>query len=348
MKFKREKWDSVNGNAVELFSVEDTETGFLVEISNYGATLVRVKVPNKDGNVIDVNFGQDKPNLYKERGAFLGAVVGRVTNRIKNGKFTLDGKDYEIFVPDGARDSLHGGKEGFTYKIWTFNGMKEQDGEISLEFEYTSVDGEENFPGTVVIKTIYHISPLKISWEFIANTDKTTIINITNHAYWNLEGLAGTIDDHEVIIHAEKYMPGDENNLVTGEVVPVKGTPLDMERGKILKDIFETFGDVDNSFFVKTYSPAEPSRLNPAGELYSPSSGIVMKISTTEPIIHCYTGNYMEGLKSFDVTCKKHSGICFETQRVSNAINLPEFADTVILKTGEQYYHKTVHVFEIK
>ncbi|MFX0103411.1 MAG: aldose epimerase family protein [Candidatus Hodarchaeota archaeon] len=347
MKMNRRNWGSVDGEPAELFSVEDKETGFLVEVSDYGATLVRVKVPDREGNILDVNFGLDKPELYKGHPAYFGAVVGRVTNRVENGKFNLGGKEYDVFVQEGSKHSLHGGKVGFNNKMWEYVGMRENGDETSLEFEYTSPDGEENYPGTLKIRVTYHISPMKLSWEFIATTDKTTIINITNHAYWNLEGLAGTVDEHTVVIHAEKYMPGDADNLVTGEVLPVKGTSLDTGTGKTLKEIFDTFGDVDNSFFVSNYSADEPRRLNPAAELRSTKSGILMKISTTEQIVHLYTGNYMEGLESFGVTCKKHSGICFETQLVSNAINLPEFARTVILKPGEKYYHKTEHVFEI-
>ena len=342
-------WGDENGQAITLYSVEDSESKFLVEVSNYGATLVRVKVADRDGNVEDVNFGQAEFSLFRSEGAYLGAVVGRVANRISDGIFTLEGKNYTLLKNNNGKHALHGGKDGFTYRVWNLIEKTTSDTKIELTFEYLSQDGEEGYPGELSVLCKYIIESNVVAWEFSAHTKQTTIINMTNHAYWNLESPDSLVDDHELQINSEEFMVGDEDNLVTGEIKNVKGTGLNFLESKLVKDAFAKFGDIDNNFFLKGY---QENKLHKtpifAAELYSPKSGRVMTVETTEPCIQIYTGNYLEGVHSFGKTLKKHSAICLETQRVPNAIKIPEYSDTVILKPGEEYFHKTVHKFSVK
>lgn len=349
MKIERKPFGTYKGAPAELFIVTDPKTGFRVDVSDFGATLVRVQVPDKNGKVGDVNFGQDSPEEYVKQGGYLGAVTGRVANRISNGTFTLDGKEYKIEKNLNGKMALHGGLEGFNKKMWTCTKADAGAKEAVITFDYTSIDGEEGYPGTLKITTTYTISPNKVGWEFSATTDKPTIINITNHAYWNLDGLDALIDDQEVKIEASFYMPGDADNLVTGEVLQLDGTKLDMRTFKTFKKLFVEYGDIDNSFFSNNYwTTRSGTDIALAGTLKSTKTGRVMKVFTSKPIIHVYTGNYFMNVVSWGKPCNKHGAVCFETQDPSNAINNPVFAKNVILRPGEKYYHKTVHEFSTK
>jgi aldose 1-epimerase len=348
MKLERKPFGTYKGKPAELFMVTDPKTGFRVDVSDFGATLVRVQVPDKSGKAGDVNFGQDSPDDYVKHGGYLGSVTGRVANRISNGAFVIDGTTYQIAKNLNDKMALHGGLEGFNKKMWKLVKAEAKDKGATIVFEYTSVDGEEGYPGTVKVTTTYTISPNKVGWEFVATTDKPTIVNITNHAYWNLDGLDGLIDDQEVKVHASFYMPGDADNLVTGEVRSLDGSNLDMREAKKFRQLFADAGDIDNSFFSNNYCTTKaPGDVALAGELRSPKTGRVMKVFTSEPIIHVYTGNFMGGVVSWGKQCKKHGAVCFETQQPSNAINNPVFAKSVILRPGMKYVHKTVHEFTV-
>lgn len=349
MKIERKPFGTCKGVPAELFIITDPKTGFRVDVSDFGATLVRVQVPDKNGKPSDVTFGQDSPDEYVKQGGYLGAVTGRVANRISNGTFTLDGKEYKLEKNLNGKMALHGGLEGFNKKMWKCIRADAGAKEAVVAFEYTSIDGEEGYPGTLKITTTYTMAPNKVGWEFVATTDKPTIINITNHAYWNLDGLDALIDDQEVQVDASFYMPGDADNLVTGEVLKLDGTKLDMRGFKPFKQLFAEHGDIDNSFFSNNYwTKKTTTDVVLAGTLKSSRTGRVMKIFTSKPIIHVYTGNYMMNVISWGKQCKKHGAVCFETQDPPNAINNPVFAKTVILRPGETYHHKTVHEFSIK
>jgi aldose 1-epimerase len=351
MKLTTSAFGEVKGKAATLYTVTDEKTKFEVAVTDFGATLVRVKVPDKNGKIIDVHFGQNDAASFISGGGHLGAVTGRVANRIANGKFTLEGKEYTLVKNLNNKHCLHGGKEGFPFKWWTFKSSKLSDKEDTaiLEFEYVSADMEEGFPGKLTNNVKYIIKPKELAWEITATTDKTTIINITNHGYWNVESLESLIDEQEVKTNCSKYMPGDADGLVTGEVKTAAPDKIDLHKPKLFKDVFKEFGDVDNSLWIDGWDKKKNSKdLLFAAELFSPKSGIAMRIETSEPIVHIYTGNFMMNVKSFGKQCQKHQGVCFETQRPPNAINLPEFAKMVILKPGETYYHKTVHKFSIR
>ena len=212
MLLEKSSFGKVNGKATTLYSVKDVKSGFEVAVSDFGATLVRVKTPDKNGKVEDINFGQHNAEEFTTGGGYLGAVVGRVGNRIKNANFTLEGKTYSLYVNNANLHSLHGGKEGFNFKIWNCKKSEvNSKGDIAeIEFDYVSKDGEEGYPGTLNVTVTYIIKPMELAWTFKATTNKTTIINLTNHAYWNLEGLEPLIDNQELRLLTSRYMEGDE------------------------------------------------------------------------------------------------------------------------------------------
>jgi len=317
-----------------------------------GAASLRVVVPDRNGTPGDITLTQDTPDLLIEFGAYLGATIGRVANRIAKGKFSLEGKEYTLAVNDGP-NSLHGGKVGFDEKIWTLDSKHVSDTEVSLKFVYVSADTEEGYPGTLTSSIKYTIQPNKLAWEFEATTDKTTILNLTNHNYWNLEGPVGPVDDQEISIAADSYNPIDSDGLSTGEVRPV-GPALDLRKSRKFSDVFSTFGDVDNNFFLDAAKPWTNGHrhLHTCAEAYSPKTGRVMVVRTSDPCVQLYTGNFLgvDAIKTTNGNHKvdKHYAFCLETQRPADAINQPNFKDYVILQPGEVYYHKTEHEFKLK
>ncbi|MCP4761666.1 MAG: galactose mutarotase [archaeon] len=346
MLIKKESWGEYNNHPAQLFSISDPKSGFEVQISDFGATVVKVLVPDRNGVIENVTFCQDSPKALVKEGGYLGATIGRVANRIGHGKFEIEGKKYTLFLNNGPH-SLHGGQEGFNYKFWDCISSEVNDGEAVIVFEYISPDDEEGYPGNLTTRVKYNISPMKIEWIFEATTDKATIINITNHAYWNLDGLSGLIDDLEIKLNADKYMIGDETLIPTGEIKDVTNTGFNFLESIKFSEIFKIEEEIDHNFILNNYNKEDmDTRL--VAELFSPKTGRLMKVFTTEPCIQVYTGNFMGDLKSFGKQCKKHSAVCLETQKAPNAINFPEFADSVILKPDMKYFHKTTHEFSIR
>lgn len=351
IQFKHTEWGHVDGEAVELITISDPKTGFEVQLSSYGATIVRVKIPDQQGNVEDIVYGQNSPNDYVKYGGYFGAVVGRVANRVGNACFDLDGEHYELYVNNVEKHSLHGGKQGFSYKNWKIIEPKisVNQEQVSVMLEYISNDLEENYPGELTVRVTYIIRPMEISWEFFAFTSQKTIINLTNHSYWNLDGLQIPIDNQILTLYADRYNPVDQDCLPLGNVKSVKGTGIDFQSGKNFKEAFQTFGDIDNNFFLTTFSRKKnPNDLILAAKVYSPRTKREMEVWTSEPCCQLYTGNFMERLNSFGKPCIKHGAFCIETQKVPNAINIPKFRNSVILKPKDHYYHKTMHKFRIR
>ncbi|MGY5853855.1 MAG: aldose epimerase family protein [Candidatus Thorarchaeota archaeon] len=348
MSWGQRFWGYINNQPVELHIFEDSVTGFQVSLSNFGATLVRMLVPDRKGKLSDITFGHNSPAEYRKHRAYFGAVVGRVTGRISQARFTLDGDEYSLAKNADGKHNIHGGLEGFPFRIWERKRISSKGKDTTIEFQYVSEDGEEGFPGTLTLDVTYYIRPMRLAWEFSATTDKTTIVNISNHAYWNLDGLHTTVDNQRLVLHSDRYMLADDDNMVTGEVAPVRGTGVDLNSGRLLKDVFQDFGDIDHAFFASGYDQSVPQRVNLCAELYSENTGRKMMVTTTEPCLVVYSGNHMEGIPTFNDSCQKHSAICLETQRVPNAINLPEYSDSVILKPTETYFQRTVHEFSIE
>lgn len=349
MKITTGEYGIYNGKTCKLFTITDPGSGAQVTVTDLGAALLRVVRPDKNGKLIDIALTQDNPEELISCKGYLGATVGRFANRIGYGKFELDGTQYKL-EPNNGPHVLHGGFEGFHKRLWEVVEQEESENEVRLGFKYESPDLESGFPGSLISRITYHFEPNKVWWEIEASANRPTILNLTNHTYWNLEGLQVKIDDQEIEIAAGTYFPGDENSFPTGEIRQVEPT-LDMRTSRKFSDIFQKFGDVDNNFFLdeaKKYSNQKSQReLHYCARAFSTKTGISMTLHTTEPCVQLYTGNWVQEMKTYNggLKAEKHDAFCLETQRPPDAINNPAFRDLVVLRPEEVYYHKTVHEF---
>jgi len=339
--------DSRDGETVEIFTLTNSR-GLKARVMTWGATLVSMEVPDRDGKLADVTLGFDKLEGYLGAHPFFGSTAGRYANRIAKGKFTLDGKEYTLATNNGV-NHLHGGIKGFDKKNWS---AKVLPGGNGVRFSVTSESGDEGYPGTLKANVTYTLTAdnaLRIDYE--ATTDAPTVLNLTNHAYWNLSGAGeGDILGHELTLHASNFTPVDDGSIPTGKIDPVTGGPMDFTKAKpIGKDIAQltgTPGGYDHNFVI---DKAKPRALSPAAELYDPKSGRVMKISTIEPGVQFYTGNYLDG----SVTGKggkvyqKNFGVCLETQHFPDSPNHESFPSSV-LRPGATYRTTTVHAFSVR
>ncbi len=337
------------GCPVDAYVLENG-TCLSVQILSYGGIISNMWVKDASGNVADVICGYDCMEGYLTSGGYQGALIGRVGNRIGGGKFTLEGKEYTLFCNDGD-NSLHGGNKGFNAKIWD---VEEVDGEEpTLVLTYVSADGEEGYPGKLSVKVTYTLTKKAgLSIHYEATTDKTTIVNMTNHAYFNLAGYQnGAVDKQELWLDCDKVNAVDSALLPNGELIDVTGTPYDFRHTLTMGDGFadshpmmQEFGGYDNNFFFAEYDGSVKLR----GCLKDPVSGRTMKMFTDQPCVQVYTANmintddhpFKAGVKQYT-----HCGICLETQAMPNSINLPGFEDAVILKVGEKYDTTTVYQF---
>ncbi len=348
VKIDQTVWGSIDNQDVHKIAILDQESGFKVEISDLGATLVSVHVPDREGNIGNIIYGHNDPETYLNTPGYLGAAIGRVANRIQNAQFELEGHTYKVTANHKVVHQLHGGIKGFDKQIWSI--LREEtgifNGEARISLEYISEDGEEGFPGKLTTKLTYRVKPMLIEWEFCATTDKTTILNLTNHAYWNLNGVHSVIDDLDFTLYSHQYCVVDSYLIPTGEI---KEFPINLTKSAKFHTVFSTFGDVDHNFFLDNYESKNPNAdVFPAATLYSSKTGRKMVVETSLPCIQVYTGNFMKDIKSYGTQCEKHGAVCLETQKVPNAINMKEFRDSVILKPGEEYKQRTRHTFEIK
>jgi aldose 1-epimerase len=291
----------------------------------------------------DIVLGFDKVDDYVAKSPYFGAIVGRVANRIANGKFMLDGKAYQLNT-NNAPHHLHGGKKGWDKVIWTAEPKETKDGP-SLKLTHVSPDGEENYPGTVTATATYTLTnenELKI--DMTATTDKTTLINMAHHSYWNLAG-GGTILDEELTIPADSYTPG-KPMVPDGTIKPVKATPFDFTTAKPIGKDLKAAGGTPVGFDHNWVVNGEPNKMRLMAKLKDPKSGRVMTITADQPGLQFYSGNFMDGKTSGKgVTHVQYSGLCLESQKFPNSINVPAWKDEVILKPGQTYTHHMVHKF---
>jgi aldose 1-epimerase len=320
-------------------------SGMQVSILNYGGTITKIIVPDKNGNMGDVVLGFETFNGYRQKNnPYLGALVGRYANRIAKAKFTLDGKTYNL-AANNSGNSLHGGIIGFDKVIWNV----EKIGDSSLKLNYQSKDGEEGYPGNLNVQTIYTLgsdNALKI--EYTATTDKATPVNLTNHSYFNLSaGADSNILNHQLQLNADKFTPVNDQLIPTGQITDVKGTPMDFTTAKAIgKDIGSVKGGYDHNWVLNKNG----NELQQAATVYEPNSGRYMEVFTTQPGIQFYTGNFLDGSLMFTKGNKKygqHAGLCLETQHFPDSPNQPAFPST-ILKPGETYNQTTVYKFSVK
>jgi aldose 1-epimerase len=343
MSIKRQEFgNDHNGKAATLFSCTNRQ-GSCIRLTDYGAHVVAVEVPDRDGVLANVNLGFPTLAGYLERHPFFGATVGRFCNRIANGRFELDGKSYSLAQNNGQHH-LHGGLEGFNRHFWRAEEVKGDD-EVGVRFSRTSPDGEEGYPGELhvtVTYTLTNANELKV--DFRATTNAPTIVNLTNHNYWNLAGAgAGDILDHELLIAADQYLAVDATLIPTGQLTDVKGTPLDFtEPQRIGARIRELKGDpvgYDHCYVLRP--PAGQLRL--AARVKDSGSGRVMEILTTQPGIQFYTGNFLDG-SAVAGGHSRHTAFCLETQHYPDSPNHPEFPSTT-LRPGQVLHEVTVHRF---
>ncbi len=334
-----------DGVAVEQFTLTNTN-GLKAVLIEYGAILVSLETPDREGALANITLGCPDLASYEANSPYFGAIAGRCANRIAKGKFTLDGTEYTLAI-NNEPNHLHGGVKGFDKVVWTAEGFTTDNG-VGVKFTYVSKDMEEGYPGTLTSVVKYTLTnDNKLSFDYEATTDKATVVNLTQHSYWNLGGHgAGTILDHELIINAANYTPADETFIPTGEIAPVAGTPVDFTApAAIGARIDQVPGGYDLNYVLNDTS----TDLHHAATVSDPKTGRVMEIHTTEPGIQFYSGNFLDG--SFEgldgVIYPKHSGFCLETQHYPDSINKPEWP-TVVLKPGETYRHHTVHTFTTK
>jgi aldose 1-epimerase len=334
-----------DGVACSLFTLTN-KNGLKATLTDFGAILVSLEVPDRNGSLADITLGHDTLEGWIGDTSYFGATIGRYGNRIARGKFTLDGKEYTL-ATNNNENHLHGGAKGFNKVVWGAKPLSKK-GAQGVAFTYLSKDGEEGYPGNLACTVTYTLSDaneLTICYE--ATTDKATPVNLTHHSYFNLAG-QGTRDvlGHELMLAADKYTPVDAGLIPTGELAPVKGTPMDFTTATAIgARIDQVPGGYDHNFCLTSGG----GKLALAACVYEPTSGRVMEISTTEPGIQFYSGNFLDGKVTGKAgkVYKLHYGFCLETQHFPDAPNKPAFPST-ILTPGEKYTHLTVHKFTTK
>lgn len=348
MSIDKQSWGKTkDGQEVDLYTLRNN--GLVLKMTNYGATVVSVETPDKDGKLANITLSFPSLEGYLQRHPYFGSTVGRYGNRIAKGKFSLDGNEYTLATNNGP-NHLHGGEKGFDAVVWKAEEVKTDDA-VGLKFTYTSKDGEEGYPGNLDVTVTYTLTrDNELVIEYEAKTDKPTVVNLTNHNYWNLGGQgSGTILDHELQLSADKYLPIDATSIPTGELADVKGTPFDFtEAKKIGKEIdaikeepHQTKG-YDHCYVLN----GKAGEMKLAARVKDPKSGRVMEIHTTEPGIQLYCGNFLDGSES-NGGFKQHEAFCLETQHFPDSPNQEKFPSTR-LDPGQTYKSKTVHKFSVE
>ncbi|MEU9347515.1 aldose epimerase family protein [Streptomyces sp. NPDC048278] len=338
-----------DGTKVYRWSLENG--GTRLKVLSYGGIIQSLEIPDRHGRYANVSLGYDNLAAYVAGTTFFGATIGRYGNRIAKGRFTLDGTTYQLSVNDGV-NSLHGGAKGFNTKVWDIEGFT-SGSDVGLHLHYTSVDGEMGYPGTLRTKVTFTLNRHG-DWiiDYEATTDKATVVNLTNHTYWNLAGEGnGTIEDHELTIAAGRYTPTDSGLIPTGELAKVSGTPFDFRKGKpVGRDIraghpqqVQAKG-FDHNWVLDKGVTARPEHI---ATLRDPRSGRTLKIATDQPGLQFYSGNFLDGTLTGTSgrTYRQGDGLCLETQHFPDSPNHASFPSTV-LRPGQVYRTRTVHSFD--
>ena len=342
---------TTGGEQIELYSLTNKK-GMEVSITNFGATVVTLKVPDRSGKAADIVLGYDTLDGYENGTSYFGATVGRYGNRIAGGKFSIDGKTYTLPKNNGE-NTLHGGIVGFNKRVWKAREIASKEGE-SLEMTYLSADGEEGFPGNLSAKVVFTLpaerNELRI--DYTATTDKDTVLNLTNHSYFNLSGEgSGDILDHVMTLHSKQFTPVDKTLIPTGELKNVGGTPMDFNSataiGKRINENDEqlVFGKGYDHNWVLTRAGGG---LSMAAEAYDPKSGRKLEVLTTEPGVQFYSGNFLDGAKGKgNKPYPQRAAFCLETQHFPDSPNHANFPST-LLKPNAVFHSQTVFRFSAK
>ncbi|XP_074316174.1 uncharacterized protein LOC141652551 [Silene latifolia] len=334
------------GKIAEIFELNN---GVMqVKITNYGCAITSLSIPDRNGKLDDVVLGFDTVDPYLQgAGSYYGCIVGRVANRIKDGKFTLNGVEYSLAI-NNPPNSLHGGLKGFDKKIWEVVEHKQGD-TPSITFKYHSRDGEEGYPGDLSLTATYTLvskTTMRLDMEAKAG-NKATPVNLAQHTYWNLAGHhSGKVLDHHIQIWANHYTPVDEKIIPTGEIVPVKGTPFDFTTEKrIGQDIGQVGMGYDHNYVLDCGD--EKMGLKHAAKVREPSSHRVLDVWTNVPGMQFYTGNFVNGVTGKGgAVYNKHAGLCLETQGFPNAVNQPNFP-SIVVEPGQKYQHSMLFEFSL-
>jgi aldose 1-epimerase len=336
-----------DGTAVDIYTLRN-KNNVEARITNYGGIVVSLKTPDRNGAMADIVLGFDSLDGYLKEHPYFGAIIGRYGNRIARGRFTLDGAEYKLAANNGP-NSLHGGVRGFDKVVWTARETQ-TGGSPALELIYVSRDGEEGYPGTLTAKVTYTLTDddeLRI--DYLATTDKPTVVNLTNHSYFNLKGGGnGDILGHRLMINAERFTPVDSTLIPTGELKPVKGTPFDFTQPTPIGDRInandpqiKAGGGYDHNFVLNRSGDG----LSLAARVSEPTTGRSMEVTTTEPGVQFYSGNFLDGtITGRGGTYQQRFGFCLETQHFPDSPNQAKFPSTV-LRPGEEYRTTTVYKF---
>jgi aldose 1-epimerase len=337
----------------DLYTIKN-KNGIVMQVTNFGAKIVTLFVPDKEGNFKDIVFGYENIKDYLDGDKYFGAVVGRYANRIAGGKFVLDGTEYHIPTNDGGKNALHGGDSGFDDAVWTGEVLQTVNGE-AVKLTLYSPDGDQGFPGNLYVEVLYTLTDKnELIVDYSAVTDKPTVVNLSQHSYFNLHGQdSGPILNHELVINADNFTPVDKALIPTGEISPVAGTAFDFRTPRLIGERIASGeeqivlgGGYDHNFIL---NKARAGELTFAASAYDILSGRFLEVLTTQPAIQFYTGNFLNGSETGKggVVYNYRSGFCLETQHYPDSPNHPDFPSTV-LRPGEEYKQQTIFRFSVK
>ena len=343
MNISKTEFGKVNGETVYLFTLEN-DKGIKTSITNFGGIMTSLFVPDKNGKSEDIVLGFDNLGDYLKDHPYFGALIGRFGNRIAKGSFKIDNHEYKLAINNGP-NHLHGGIKGFDKVVWKAEEIKEA-GKVSLKLSYVSKDMEEGYPGTLSVEVIYYLNNSnELGIEYFASTDKKTVINLTQHNYYNLNACKSDVKSHVLKMNCSKYTPVDDGSIPTGELANVAGTPFDFTKAKTLGKDLDASGGYDHNFVLDNYDGS----LKQIAVMEEPASGRVLELFTTQPGTQLYTANYLDGSLTGKngIKYQKHYAFCLETQHFPDSPNKPNFP-SVILEPGKKYHELTVHKFLTK
>ena len=332
------------GDSAMLYTLKN-EKDITVTITNYGGIITGIHTPDKNGKITNITLGFDNLEQYLEGHPYFGAIVGRYGNRIANAQFSLDGESYQLAVNNG-NNTLHGGLKGFDKKLWSPEviGFDERS---ALKLTYMSPDGEEGYPGNLMVTVTYELLMDQLFITYEAETDKATVLNLTNHTYFNLAG-EGTILDHILYVNASKYTPVNDELIPTGELANVEGSPFDFRKPYMIGERFDEVGGNPVGYDHNYVIDGSEGEKRLAAKVLDPKTGRFVEVRTTEPGVQFYTGNFLDGtLISGSTAYEQHSGMCLETQHFPDSPNQPGFPTTV-LRPGEKFVSQTIFKFGVE
>jgi aldose 1-epimerase len=340
-----------DGQSIDLYTLTNSH-GMEAKITNFGGIVTSLKVPDRSGKFEDVVLGFDNLDAYLKDNSFFGAIIGRYANRISKGRFVLNGTEYKLAINNG-QNHLHGGLKGFHKVVWNAKPLQTKSG-AGLELTYLSKDGEEGYPGNLLVKVVYTLANNnELRVDYSATTDKDTVVNLTHHSYFNLAGQGnGDILKHELMINADRFTPTDAGSIPTGELKSVRAVPFDFTKPTAIgvrineDDQQLEFGNgYDHNWLLN----GRNGTVRLAARVHEPSSGRVMEVWTTEPGLQFYSGNFLDGTVAGKDgrIYQRHFGFCLETQHYPDSPNKPAFPSTV-LKRGQHYHTTTIYRFSTR